>query len=424
MSKNGKKGVEPRLRFPEFKKARDWEVSTIDNIATKIGSGITPRGGSENYKKNGRPFVRSQNVGWGTLILDDIAFIDEKTHSTFSSTEIMMDDVFLNITGASIGRSAIADKRVVGGNVNQHVCIIRLKDGKLPPAYLCQYLLSPFGQNQIDSFQAGGNREGLNFGQIRSIKLPTPTEPKEQGKIADCLSSLDEVIAAQGEKVEALKTYKKGLLQQLFPQEGQTTPTLRFPEFEKSGDWEEKRVGDYLKESLIKGNAGDIAKKLTVKLWGKGVFEKNEAIKGSENTKYYARKTGQFIYSKLDFLNQAFGIIPDHLNGFETTVDLPCFDISKNLDAKFFLEYVMREIFYKKYGETADGSRKAKRIHADVFLEFPIFLPDLKEQQKISKALSVLDKYIEDENERCEILKAHKKGLSQQLFPIAESPEE
>ena len=85
-----------------------------------------------------------------------------------------------------------------------------------------------------------------------------------------------------------------------------------------------------------------------MKLWGKGVYEKEEYIQGSPNTQYYLRKSGQFIYSKLDFLNQAFGIIPVHLNGYESTVDLPCFDISNELNNKFLLEYIQRDDFYKK----------------------------------------------------------------------------
>jgi len=105
----------------------DWEVTTLGDTTLKIGSGITPTGGERVYKKDGRPFLRSQNVGLGELLMEDIAFIDDVIHATFNATEIKLRDVFLNITGASIGRSAIADERVVNGNVNQHVCIISVR---------------------------------------------------------------------------------------------------------------------------------------------------------------------------------------------------------------------------------------------------------------------------------------------------------
>ena len=207
----------PRLRFPEFRNAPEWDDLALGSMTTKVGSGITPTGGDKNYKAKGRPFIRSQNVGWGQLLLDDVAFIDESTHATFNGTEIIESDVLLNITGASIGRSAIADFRIVGGNVNQHVCIIRTKPDELNPTLLNQFLISERGQEQIDSFQAGGNRQGLNFAQIRSFVIPLPPNEMEQQRIADCLSTLDTQIAAESNRLAALKTHKQGLMQQLFP---------------------------------------------------------------------------------------------------------------------------------------------------------------------------------------------------------------
>ena len=149
--------------------------------------------------------------------MDDVAFIDEATHASFDGSEIVEHDVLLNISGASIGRCALADSRIVGGNVNQHVCIIRTIDSELHPAMLAQYLNSQYGQRQIDECQAGGNRQGLNFGQIRSFEIPTPPAPDEQHRIAACLSSLDALLTAQAARVEALRTFKTGLMQHLFP---------------------------------------------------------------------------------------------------------------------------------------------------------------------------------------------------------------
>jgi type I restriction enzyme S subunit len=207
----------PRLRFPEFDAAPKWEERVLGPSTLKVGSGITPLGGDKNYKSEGRPFIRSQNVGWGQLILDDVVYIDEELHASFNATEIGERDVLLNITGASIGRSALADSRIVGGNVNQHVCIIRVKLEELNPVLLNQFLISDRGQKQIDSFQAGGNRQGLNFAQIRSFRITVPPTLAEQQKIADCLGSLDARLIAEAEKLAALKTHKKGLMQQLLP---------------------------------------------------------------------------------------------------------------------------------------------------------------------------------------------------------------
>ena len=195
------------MRFPEF--SGEWKMCTIGELTTKVGSGVTPRGGEAVYKTEGHPFVRSQNVGLGNLLLDDIAFIDEETHLRQKNTELQFNDVLLNITGASIGRSALVDKQIVGGNVNQHVCIIRTKEN-LVPSFICSFLLSNYGQRQIDSFQAGGNRQGLNFEQIKSIKITIPSKD-EQIKIAKLLRAIDERIATQNKIIEKLQSLIKGL---------------------------------------------------------------------------------------------------------------------------------------------------------------------------------------------------------------------
>ena len=174
---------------------------------------MTPRGGKAVYKSEGHPFVRSQNVGLGHLILDDITYIDEYTHQRQKSTELQLDDVLLNITGASIGRSALVNQQIVGGNVNQHVCIIRANK-KLIPSFLCYFLLSQYGQKQIESFQAGGNRQGLNFEQIRSIKIGLPSL-EEQKKIADLLLLIEQRITTQNKIIEKLQSLIKGIAQNI-----------------------------------------------------------------------------------------------------------------------------------------------------------------------------------------------------------------
>jgi type I restriction enzyme S subunit len=220
----------------------DWEEGNLGELSIKVGSGITPTGGERVYKSEGRPFLRSQNVGWGKLILDDIAFIDDKTHETFVATEIEVDDVFLNITGASIGRSAIADNRVVGGNVNQHVCIIRTQKSKLTPHFLVYFLLSKNGQKQIDSFQTGGNRQGLNFGQIKSFQIPLPPTITEQTAIATVLSDVDTLIQSLEKLIAKKRAIKQGTMQELLkPKEGWVVKKLG-ELFEFSGGFSASRA--------------------------------------------------------------------------------------------------------------------------------------------------------------------------------------
>ena len=154
----------------------------------------------------------------GYLILDDIAHIDDDIHKKHKATEINEDDVLLNITGASIGRTAIATKEIEGGNVNQHVCIIRA-NSKVSPKFLCNYIQTKKIQNYIQSLQTGGSREGLNFEQIRSFPISLPGIA-EQSQIAQLLDKLNERIATQNKIIDKLQSLIKGINQRVFMNSG------------------------------------------------------------------------------------------------------------------------------------------------------------------------------------------------------------
>ena len=180
-------------------------------------------------------------------------------------------------------------------------------------------------------------------------------------------------------------------------------------------EWDLHPLSKHLIESRIPGTNGAIAKKLTVKLWNKGVFEKREVHEGSESTTYYKRKSGQLIYSKLDFLNCAFGIIPEYLDGYESTQDLPCFDV-KGVIPNYLLTYVTQRNFYMHFGMIADGGRKARRVGPEDMLSFPLVYPPLAEQEKIAEILQTQDKVIELKEKLIEEKKRQKKALMQQLL--------
>ncbi len=190
-------------------------------------------------------------------------------------------------------------------------------------------------------------------------------------------------------------------------------PTVRFKGF--TDPWEQRKVGDHLIESKTKGHTGNSARKITVKLWGKGVVEKND-FGGSEHTQYYERKSGQFIYSKLDFLNAAFGVIPEKLDKYESTADLPAFD-PVEINPHFMCFRAIQKDFYLKNGMIADGSRKAKRIHVNVFQAMPISVPSLDEQDKIVTFLQAIDNLITLHQRKYEKLVDVKKALLEKMFP-------
>lgn len=191
----------------------EWEAAKLNSHVAKVGSGVTPKGGSDSYLSSGIPLIRSQNVLVGRLSLDDVVFISHEQHEKMRNSALSPNDVLLNITGASIGRSAVLPADFEVGNVNQHVCIIRTKS-TLSPHFLCQYLNSEMGQKQVDKFQAGGNREGLNYQQIRSFDVPLPPVP-EQHEIASVLGSVDEKVGVLTAKQERYQTLKRGLMQKL-----------------------------------------------------------------------------------------------------------------------------------------------------------------------------------------------------------------
>lgn len=193
----------------------DWEIISVDECTIKVGSGKTPTGGSSVYVNSGRPFIRSQNIGWGKLKLSDVAYITDEIHQTFLGSEIEAFDVLLNITGASIGRCTKADTRIAGGNVNQHVCVIRTNRNKLIPTVLVELINSNFGQKQIDSYQAGGNREGLNFKQVRQLRFVISNSIEEQTAIATTLSDMDIEIQALRDRLTKTQDIKQGMMQQL-----------------------------------------------------------------------------------------------------------------------------------------------------------------------------------------------------------------
>lgn len=238
-------------------------------------------------------------------------------------------------------------------------------------------------------------------------------EYDEQKAISDALVHIKTIILQYESKLHKLQIFRASMLEKMFPKDGAIAPKVRFKEY--SGSWEKHKVGDFLTESRITGNTGLTAKKLTVKLWGKGVVEKSDAYGGSAHTQYYVRKAGQFMYGKLDFLHAAFGIVPDSLDGYESTLDSPAFDLS-GIDGRFLMNTVIQENFYLKNGMIANGSRKAKRIHADTFLEMDILVPDVEEQKKIGDYFSQLDKQISFAQLEISKLQNLKKALLEKMF--------
>ncbi|WP_339178062.1 restriction endonuclease subunit S [Bacillus sp. FSL R5-0560] len=201
----------PEIRFAGF--TDPWERCELGEITLKIGSGKTPKGGKSSYVLEGIPLLRSQNVYDDLIDLNDVAYITPQTDEEMKNSRVVKNDVLLNITGASIGRSAVY-RDSSPANVNQHVCIIRPVEG-YSSDFIQLNLTSPNGQQQIDNNQAGSGREGLNFQQIRKMSFTFPSI-EEQDQISAVFKKLDYLITLHQRELNSLKNLKKSLLQQMF----------------------------------------------------------------------------------------------------------------------------------------------------------------------------------------------------------------
>ena len=234
----------------------------MGELATKIGSGKTPRGGSSVYTQSGIPLLRSQNIYDDKVSFEDVAFINDSTDEDMANSRVNRGDVLLNITGASIGRSAVYELSATA-NVNQHVCIIR-PSSNVHSYFIQLNLASSEGQKQIELNQAGGGREGLNFQQIAKMSFYYPSL-EEQIKLGVFFQQLNKTIALHQRKLTLLKQLKQTYLQALFPQSELNIPTLRFARF--SDSWEHRKVSSLAKETFGGGTP-----KTGVKKYWKGSF--------------------------------------------------------------------------------------------------------------------------------------------------------
>jgi len=409
----------------------DWGDTTIGDVTVKVGSGITPKGGSSRYKEHGRPFVRSQNVGWGRLLLADIAYIDEETHSSFTSSELKENDVLLNITGASIGRSAIVNNQLISGNVNQHVCIVRANQ-HIQPRYLNYFLLSSSGQEQIDSFQAGGNREGLNFEQIRSLKLPLPPTKAEQEAIAETLSDADALIESLEQLIAKKRQIKQGAMQELL------TGKRRLPEFEvKPGykqtetgvipeDWEFIEIRD--KIDLLTGFPFPSLKytESGIRLL-RGYNVKRGITKWEENggkywpevspdIKHYLLKDGDIVIAMDGSLvGRSFAQL--------SKSDLPALLLqrvarlrSKSLSQNYLKEWVC-SLYFTKHCDKVKTTTAIPHISPADIKSFKIPLPPTKaEQEAIATILSDMDSELETLDSKLSKARQIKQGMMHNLL--------
>jgi type I restriction enzyme, S subunit len=405
----------PKLRFPEF--SENWEVKKLGEISIKIGSGSTPNGGEKVYQNTGVIFIRSQNVNDNILKLDDVTFISEEINDKMKGSIVKANDILLNITGASLGRTCVVPSSFNVGNVNQHVCIIRLNN-KNNPKFIQTFLSSNKGEKLFLAGQTGSGREGLNFQSIRGFSLATPPLP-EQTKIANFLTAIDEKIQGLKEKKSLLEEYKKGLMQQIFSQK------LRFKQDNGSDfpDWEEKTLGEVC-DLITKGTTPK-------KFSNKGIkFIKTECFneRGIDNDKCLfvdeiinEKELKRSVLKENDILFAIAGsigkvrvinkdILPANTNQALAIVRL------KKTEINSFIFYILTSKLMEKYILDNITVGAQPNINLEQMNRFCFIYPSKIEQQKIANFLTSIDEKIEKVSQQIGEAETYKKGLLQQMF--------
>ena len=397
------KTVVPALRFPEFREMEGWRHNIVNNLTSVITAPkkIT----SQEYLNTGYyPIIdQSQNYicGWTN---DESAVITEASLSQpliiFGDHTCILKKVTFPFAQGADGIKILKTKECING------------------FFLYQILLAnPVTQEEYKRHYSILKEKTIYYPIINS---------GEQQKIADCLSSLDDLIEATNRKIEALKEHKKGLIQRLFPKEEENVPELRFPEFQGTKGWDKCILGDSLLEHPrygINAPAVPFQKELATyiritDISENGTFSPNPKVSvNKDNVDNFYLSMGDLVFArtgasvgkcykyrekdgKLVFAGFLIKITPN----------------STKLLSDFLFQYTFSEQYWEWVHLTSTRSGQPG-INSKELFSMPFRLPTIQEQQKIAACLSSLDELIEATSQKVEILKEHKKGLMQQMFP-------
>lgn len=394
----------PELRFPEFENEGEWGIDIVDNLV----STVTPpkKLTSSNYLETGKyPIIdqsKSFYCGW-----------------TNDEDAVVTDNLPLIIFGDHTCILKMANEPFVQGA--DGIKILKSID-KIIPEFLFQYLQ----HNEVKQEEYKRHYSILKDKNV----LFSDKAIGEQQKIASCLSSLDELITAHNQKLEALKAHKKGLMQNLFPQEGETVPKYRFPEFENDGEWVEKKLGNYidlfsgiaLKSGEISNNESGIPILRGINITEGYIRHSKEIDKyylgHIENLeKYFVKENDIVIGMDGSKVGKNVALIKKEDENSILIQRVARIRTNKKVEINFVYQYFISDKF-RGYVDTVNTSSGIPHISAQQIKDFKVNIPpNLLEQQKIASCLSSLDTLITAQLEKIEQLKLHKKGLMQGLFP-------
>jgi type I restriction enzyme S subunit len=401
----------PRLRFAEFRGAKGWENKLIGPYLEDSSGRVPPDTELPVYSST-REGLKRQDAYFAGQVLQNKNEYGVVPPGCFVYRHMSDDGLFkfnINETGEDIAVSKEYPVFSTKG-LNPVFLLAKLNDG----LDFKQFALSQ---------KAGGTRTRLYFSRLCDWRTSLPSLA-EQKKIAECLSSMDELIAAQARKVDSLRTRKRGLMQQLFPREGETQPRLRFPEFQDAGDWEEKRL-----EDLTKRGSGHTPSKSNPEYYNGGIkwvsLADSKRLDGGLIAETAIEISEQGIQNSSAVLHPAGTVLisRDAGIGKSAVMDVPM-AVSQHFIAwtcnpcmlfNWFLYHLLQNS--KPLFERAATGSTIKTIGLQFFVDLVFRIPSLPEQQRIAHCFTSLDDLITAQSDKLNALRAYRRGLMQQLFP-------
>jgi type I restriction enzyme S subunit len=387
--------ITPKLRFPKFRNAKGWESKRLGILfSDRQESGLCNLPLLSLMNKEG--IVPQENS-------------NRKNNSNSDKSKylrVVPGDIAYNTMRMWEGRSAYVG---LEGLVSPAYTVCQPKD-EVHSLFFSYYFKTPQLIEQFRQYSQGLVKDTLNlkYEAFSKIAVLTPAF-QEQQKIADCLTSLDELINTESQKLVALKTHKNGLMQQLFPQEGETVPRLRFPEFRNAGEWEPKTLIDACKMQAGKFVAASEIKEHRTN----GLFP---CFGGNGLRGFTETYTHNGTYPLIGRQGALCGNINLSTGRFHATEHA----VVAKPNTGVLVGWLYYELVLLNLNRFATGQAQPG-LSVDVLEEVPVAIPkNENEQQRIADCLSSLDDLITTQAQKLETLMTHKIGLMQQLFPSAE----
>ncbi|MDX8236751.1 restriction endonuclease subunit S [Acinetobacter pittii] len=425
----------PRIRFQEFKKDVGWKVRPFNSLFTFKTTNSFSRE-FLNYKSGNIKNIHYGDIHtkFSTLFdieLEEVPYVNEDVNLDKISADnyCQVGDVIfadasedLKDVGKHIEIINLNNEKVISGT---HTLLARKIDNSLITGFSSYLFSSRYLRQQIQKESQGTKVLGISAGRLSGIKIYLPNSADEQRKIADFLSSLDKLIESVSFQLKLYKEHRTGLLQQLFPKNGENLPKLRLGKF--SQEWKDIELSEIAKPVKKKNSNEDEIKVLSLSNEHGIVSQADYFLKrvaGDNTDRYIVLQKNDFVYNDRITKNSTYGTIK-RLSLYKSGIVSPiykCFRFEKNQDPIFWEYFFESKTHESEIKQIVNEGARAGRynISIDKFLSINVMQPSLPEQEKIACCLTSLDHLIANQTNYIEQLKKHKTGLMQQLFPVVE----